>query len=390
MTRFAALVRAGLAAAIAFLAAHPVSAETIEKMAGQMILTGFQGDSVDDESVLALAEDIRNGRVGGVMYLKQNIKDFDSVTAINRLFMSANPDLPPFISVDQEGGAVQRLTPAVGFPDTPSAEEMVAEYGKSPSALSQDQLTTFLQDINEPVTFSGPLQVYERMAQNLEKWGFNVNFGPVVDLNINPGNPIIAKYGRAYGDDAITVSTYAFAFIDAHHKYGVLTALKHFPGHGSSTGDTHEGFVDITNTWQEAEFGTFRRVISSAKADFVMVGHLYNAQHSGPADGLPASLSRFWITEELRGKLKYDGVVITDDLEMAAVRKLLPIGERVRQAVRAGVDVLLFSNTAKPRATLAAEVQAILVEEAERDPAFAALIKRSYERIVEVKKRLHP
>jgi beta-N-acetylhexosaminidase len=357
-------------------------------MAGQMILTGFQGDSVDDASVVALAEDIREGRVGGVMYLKPNIKDFESVAAINRLFMSASPELPPFISVDQEGGAVQRLTPAVGFPDTPSAEEMVARYGKSPSDVSQDQLTTFLQDINETVTFSGPLQVYQRMAQNLRKWGFNVNFGPVVDLNINTKNPIIAKYGRAYGDDAITVSTYAFAFIDAHHEFGILTALKHFPGHGSSTGDTHEGFVDITNTWEEAEFGTFRRVIESAKADFVMVGHLYNAQHSGPEDRLPASLSRFWITDELRGVLKYDGVVITDDLEMAAVRKLLPIGERVRQAVRAGVDVLLFSNTAKPRATLAAEVQAILVEEAKRDPDFAARIEESYERIVEVKKRL--
>ncbi len=387
MTRFAALVGAGLVAALACLPARPAFAETLEKMAGQMILTGFQGDSVDDASVVALADDIREGRVGGVMYLRPNIKDFESVAAINRLFMSANPELPPFISVDQEGGAVQRLTPAVGFPDTPSAEEMVARYGKSPSDVPQ--VTTFLQDINETVTFSGPLQVYQRMAQNLRKWGFNVNFGPVVDLNINTNNPIIAKYGRAYGDDAITVSTYAFAFIDAHHESEILTALKHFPGHGSSTGDTHEGFVDITDTWEEAEFSTFKRVIDHAKADFVMVGHLYNARR-GPKDELPASLSHFWITDELRGELNYDGVVITDDLEMAAVLKLFKLGERVRQAVRAGVDVLLFSNTAKPRATLAAEVQAILVEEAKRDPDFAARIKESYERIVEVKKRLRP
>jgi beta-N-acetylhexosaminidase len=380
VTRFATLVRAGLVAAIACLAAHPVSAETIEKMAGQMILTGFQGDSVDDESVVALAEDIRNGLVGGVMYLKPNIKDFESVTAINRLFMSANPDLPPFISVDQEGGAVQRLTPAVGFPDTPSAADLAKSYGTEFSPLSQED---------------GPHRIYETMARSLSEWGFNVNFGPVVDVNINKENPIIAKYGRSYSDNVLVIMQYAFAFIEAHHKFGVLTALKHFPGHGSSTGDTHEGFVDITKTWEEAEFTSYKMIISlpkdsEARADFVMVGHLYNAQHSGPEDRLPASLSPFWITEELRGKLKFDGVVITDDLEMAAVRKLFPLGERVRQAVRAGVDVLLFSNTAKPRTTLAAEVQKILVDEANKDPAFAARIKESYDRIVEVKKRLHP
>lgn len=354
--------------------AAPAAAETLEDMAGQMILVGFQGDSVDDASVVSLAREIADGKIGGVMFLRPNIRDFESVRAINRLFMSGKGHPPPFIAVDQEGGAVQRLTPEVGFPDTPSAADLAKSYGLNFSPLSSEE---------------GPHKTYEVMAAGLAKWGFNVNFGPVVDLNINKDNPIIAKYGRSYGADAITVSTYAYAFIEAHHKFGIMTALKHFPGHGSSTGDTHEGFVDVSKTWQEAEFTTFNFIISHAAADFVMVGHLYNSQRSGPQDRLPASLSPFWITSELRGVLKFDGVVITDDLEMGAVRKLFDLHERVRRAVLAGVDVLLFSNTAKPRTTLGDEIRSILLEEGDKDPAFAARIKESYSRIVTLKSRFH-
>jgi beta-N-acetylhexosaminidase len=165
--------------------------------------------------------------------------------------------------------------------------------------------------------------------------------------------------------------------------------LKHFPGHGSSTKDSHEGFVDISKTWTEAEFGAFKYVMKYGLADFVMVGHLYNTNHSGPPDKTPASLSHFWITDQLRGKLGFNGVVITDDMEMAAVRKLLPLRERIIQAVMAGNDVLLFSNTARPRLSIGKEITDILVETAQADPAFKKRIEESYQRIVALKAKLN-
>jgi beta-N-acetylhexosaminidase len=226
------------------------------------------------------------------------------------------------------------------------------------------------------------------MAADMARLGFTVNFGPVVDLEINPRNPVIAQFGRAFSDDAETVIAYAKAFIDAHHAAGLLTAIKHFPGHGSSTADSHEGYVDITDTWKEAELTPYRELIGGGYADFVMVGHLIHSAYTQTTELLPASLSYEWITGVLRGQLGFTGVIISDDLEMAAIRDHYDLRETVVRAVKAGMDVLLFSNTANYRVGLAAEVRAILVAEAEADPAFRARIEESYARIVALKQRI--
>jgi beta-N-acetylhexosaminidase len=180
------------------------------------------------------------------------------------------------------------------------------------------------------------------------------------------------------------VVEYAEAFVEAHRKAGVLTALKHFPGHGSSTADSHEGFVDITDTWTTAELEPYRRLLSDREVDLVMVGHLINRDYSDQ----PASLAPEWIDGVLRKDLGFDGVVISDDLEMGAIREHYDLTETVTRAVRAGTDVLLFSNTAKPRASLTGEIRAILVAEAEKDPAFRARIEQSYARIVRLKRSI--
>jgi beta-N-acetylhexosaminidase len=226
------------------------------------------------------------------------------------------------------------------------------------------------------------------MAANIAELGFTVNFGPVVDINVNPKNQIIAKFGRAFGTTAVDVIPYAAAFIRAHHEAGLLTALKHFPGHGSSTADSHEGFVDITQSWEKTELEPYRELIGQGLADVVMVGHLYHADYSGGDTRLPSSLSPEWITGVLRAELGYTGVIISDDLEMGAIRKHFELRETVTRAVRAGIDVLLFTNTAKPRGSLAEEVRAILMAEADVDPAFRARIEESYERIVALKQSI--
>lgn len=355
--------RLALPLALAALAGGPLSvlpaaAQTLEQMAGQMIVVGFAGDGVNDKSVVALRQEIADGTLGGVMYLKTNVASQRAVRAMNEAFRAASPDLLPFLTLDQEGGSVERLTSAVGFKELPSAETVAAQ--------------------NSP---SGAEGLYEKMAAGVASLGFTVNFGPVVDLKVNPRNTVIAKFGRAFGKSADKVVEYAEAFVTAHRKAGVLTALKHFPGHGSSTADSHEGYVDITDTWTEAELEPYRQLVADKDVDLVMVGHLINRDYSDQ----PSSLSPEWIDGVLRKDLAFDGVVISDDLEMGAIREHYNLEQTVLRAVRAGVDVLLFSNTAKPRLGLADEIRAILVAEAEKDPAFRARVEQSYARIVKLK-----
>jgi beta-N-acetylhexosaminidase len=342
------------------------TAQSLEQMAGQMIIVGFQGDEAGDKSVKALAGELAAGDVGGVMYLKANVKSLAAVGEMNAAFRAASPDLPPFITLDQEGGAVERLTADVGFTEVPNARTVAAE--DSPQQAEA---------------------LYGKMAKAIAKLGFTVNFGPVADLDINPKNQIIAKFGRAFGEDAGTVVDYDAAFIRAHHAAGLLTALKHFPGHGSSTADSHEGFVDISKTWSTEELAPYRALIGEGMADFVMVGHLFHKDYAGTGSvKLPASLSPEWIGGVLRGELSFTGAVISDDLEMGAIRDHFSLRDTVVRAVRAGVDVLLFSNTAKYRAGLADEVRAILVAEGQNDPEFAQRIAESYARIVALKRRI--
>lgn len=342
-----------------------VQAATLEEMAGQMIVVGFQGDDVDDASVAALRTELSAGRLGGVMLLKTNVKSLDAVAEMNAAFRAASPDLPPFITLDQEGGAVERLTEAVGFKEIPSAAAVAAN--------------------NSPEEAEA---IYAEMAASVAELGFTLNFGPVADVNLNPDNQIIAKFGRSFSSDPAVVEAYDEAFVRAHRAAGLLTSLKHFPGHGSSTADSHEGFVDITKTWQPEELDPYRALIADGLVDTVMVGHLYHAEYADAGTQTPSSLSPQWVSGVLREELGYDGVVITDDLEMGAIREHFTLEQTVTGAVRAGVDILLFSNTAKYRASLGQEILDILLAEAEADPAFAARIEESYGRIVALKERI--
>jgi beta-N-acetylhexosaminidase len=360
------LPRFVLAALLALLVVTPAGAQSLEQQAGQMIIVGFQGDDAGDASVRALRDEIAAGRLGGVMYLRQNVKSLAAVQAMNAAFRAASPDLPPFLTLDQEGGLVERLTSDVGFEETPSAASIAAS--------------------NSP---AGARKIYAAMARRIAALGFSVNFGPVADLAVNPNNQVIAKVGRAYGKTAEIVTAYDEAFIAAHHEAGLLTALKHFPGHGSSTADSHEGFVDISKSWDAVELEPYREMVAHGYADMVMVGHLYHDEFAGEGSvKLPASLSPAWIDGVLRAELGFEGVVISDDLEMGAIRKLFDLHDTVVRAVDAGADVLLFSNTAKYSPDLAARVRRILVEEAEAKPDFRARIEESYGRIVALKRRI--
>jgi len=344
------------------LAADPSLREQI----GQMIMIGFVGHSVRDRRFGHLTQLVRDGEIGGVLYLPRNIAGRERTAAMNAALQSAAEGRPLLlIAVDQEGGHVQRLKPGHGFRRTPPASNVARQM--SPQEARQ----TYLQ-----------------MAQGLADWGFNLNLGPVVDLNLNPRNPIIGRLGRAYSSDPRIVADYASAFIDAHREAGVATALKHFPGHGSSSGDSHDGAVDVSASWSRAELLPYRELIARGQADIVMTAHVRNSRLQGPGESGPASLSPTAIEGVLRGELGFAGLVISDDLQMEGVAGGHDLRQRVLRAVRAGTDILLLANDKRPDLAIAGKVARILEEAAARDDEMRRRIRQSYERIVAFKARI--
>ena len=223
-----------------------------------------------------------------------------------------------FIVVDQEGGKVNRLKPQLGFPETPSQQYL--------GSLDDLEITR---------------KYAETAAATLRHAGINMNLAPVVDLNRNPENPIIGKRERRFSANPGIVVKHASAVIAAAHDQGVLCAIKHFPGHGRSASDSHEGLVDGTDTWSPIEFVPFSAIIPSGECDAVMTAHLFNRNLDV---AWPATLSAPTITGILRRKLGFDGVVLSDGLQMKAIRSFYGLETIIQRAILAGVDILFFAN----------------------------------------------
>lgn len=290
---------------------------------GQMFLVGFDGLSVGKGH--PIVEAIRREHLGGVILFdrnvdgsRQNISSPDQLRALtDNLREYGGESL--LIAVDQEGGKVCRLKERDGFPPTASAGELTAtgDSGKVEREAAA-------------------------IAATLRRCGINYNLAPVVDLSLNPDNPIIARYERSFGSKPQQVISAAARFIAAHHREGVACCLKHFPGHGSASGDSHLGFVDITGCWQETELEPFGALIAAGIADSVMTAHVV---HRG-LDPLarPATLSPTMVRELLRSRLGFEGVVVSDDLQMKAISDVWGFEEAVQQAVLAGVDLMIIGN----------------------------------------------
>ena len=198
----------------------------------------------------------------------------------------------------------------------------------------------------------------------------NLNLAPVVDLDANPANPVIGAFGRSFSADPDAVTRHARAFIQAHHDRGVLCALKHFPGHGSSSTDSHIGFVDIAGTWSEAELEPCAALIAEGLVDVIMTAHVFNANLDQTH---PATLSHPVVTGILREQLGYDGVVMSDVIEMAAISANYGFEASVQLAIEAGVDILLYANELRPDGTSRAGAVADLIE---------ALVVRAHRRVL--------
>jgi beta-N-acetylhexosaminidase len=291
--------------------------DSLDIKIGQMILIGFPGTTVDAR----VLEEVRSGKVGTLIIFEKNIPPTNSFIALKKIIWTYQQaaSIPLFIGIDQEGGRVNRLKAKYGFPNSITAAAMA-------DAHSLDSVRLYA----------------EAMASTLAGLGINVNFAPVVDLATNPNNPIIAKYGRAFSVSEDTVTRYAKEFIRVHHKYNVLTSLKHFPGHGSSKDDTHLGIADVTNTWNEKELIPYRTLIDSGYVDAVMTSHIVNKNLD--KTGNPGTLSADILTGILRKRLGFNGVVFSDDMQMQAIARNYGLEEAIKLAILAGVDIMTFSN----------------------------------------------
>ena len=345
----------------------PPADPRLDAMIGQMIMVGFLGETEHDAGVKAVRDQLANGTIGGVVLYPENIgapKELRDLTAFLR---NAKSSMVPFIAVDQEGGTVQRLTRRNGHHYFPSAYSV----GRNPSYAVGDSAE----------------KLYAAMAEELAYAGFNLNFGPVVDLNLNPNNPVIGQRDRSFSADPNTVTALARAFILAHRAADIVTVAKHFPGHGSSHVDSHKGLPDISQSWREIELEPYRTLAKEDLLDAVMIGHLYHPTFSDGAK-LPASLSGRAVRALRDKSIGFDGVVVSDDLEMGAVREAYSLEERVIKAVNAGTDLLVFSNVQSKDVELGPKIHAIIAD-AVRDGRISRIrIEAAYGEITALKRRL--
>ena len=354
------------------LAAGPQQAAethvTLDRMIGQMILVGFPGSSRRDAGVIAVCEQLARGTVGGVLLFPENIRSAANLRALATYLAGASKELAPFIAVDQEGGLVQRLSRRNGHAYFPAAKKVAHD-----------------PKLNTP---EGAFGLYKRMADGLAKGGINLNFGPVVDLAVNPGNTVIVRRKRSYGADPKVVTALAGAFIAAHREANVITAVKHFPGHGSSWSDSHKALPDITKSWREAEIEPYVLLSRQGLLDMVMVGHLYHPRFSD-GDEIPASLSERAV-RALRtpGYIGFRGVIVSDDMEMGAVRGRMRFDDAIVKAVNAGVDLLVFSNVKGRDPKIGEKVHAAIAQAVKDGRISPRTIEDAYQRIALLKRRM--
>ncbi len=332
-----------------------------------MLLPGFHGAYPNETG--QIIHDIQKYHLGGVWLTDNdsppgkttgNIASPEQVKALTRCLQAASQS-PLFIAIDAEGGQVIRLKEQYGFPATLSAGELGA--------------------INDPL--------YTRnrsasLAHDLKELGINFNLAPVVDLNLAPHNPALGGKDRCFAPDAPTVISHARAVIDAHREHKIMTCLKHFPGHGSAQTDSHLGMTDITQSWQQQELLPFKTLIDEGRADAVLVAHVIRKDIDPDH---PASLSRAFIQDILRTQLGYGGLILSDDLNMGAVKQNYGLKETLERAINAGNDMLVFSNLRPHEPQLAARIVALIQELLKEGRIARETIHKATARIASAKKR---
>ena len=349
--------------------------QSIEKMAGQMIMTGFHGDGMGNnpEEFSALEHQIKTGKIGGVILFdvdvsgllaqgmditeakkqifSSNVKNTDQVKKLNSHLQSLAPK-KLLIAVDQEGGQVQRLKSEHGFAPIPSAKE-----------LGSGDITTTYETAYD-------------LGKRLSDLGFNVDFAPIADVVTNGNNTFLKK--RAFGTDPERVKELVYLFSQQLLAHGVLPCYKHFPGLGGTNDNSHFGYATVNRTLEQfeaAEFVPFRDA-GEKGIPFIMCGHILVPAISD--DRRPASLSKTMLTDILRNRLGFQGIIICDALVMDAVRNDFSSCRSGVEAIKAGCDMIM-----KP-GNFRGSVNAV-IEAVENGEISEARIDESVNRILRIK-----
>ena len=304
----------------------PETEQELKNKIGQMLLLGFRGTQVAEDSYISKV--IKDINIGGVILFDYDVpsqsfpRNIINPEQTKKLIsgLQSYAKTPLFIAVDAEGGHINRLKEKYGFLKIPSAKEIGNLNSKKAKFI------------------------YEKLAGQLAGLGFNLNLAPVVDVNINPKNPVIGSLERSFSTNHQTVTACALALINAHNGKGIISALKHFPGHGSSREDSHLGLTDVTETYRNYELTPYKELIKKGKAEMIMTAHIINRQVD---PDYPATLSPNFLQKILRDKLGYKGVIISDDMQMGAITKNYGFSEAVIRAVNAGCNILAISNNGK-------------------------------------------
>ncbi len=291
---------------------------TLEEKVGQMFQVGFSGTGMTS----GIKEMIENYYVGGVIYFRRNLGSAGEIASLSnelqKLSINRKPNLPLFISTDQEGGRVNRLPDGVHFPGG-----MVIGATRRPDFAEM---------------------AGRGIALQLKALGINMDFAPVMDVNNNPLNAVIGA--RSYGGDARLVAEMGIAFIKGMQKEEIIACAKHFPGHGDTTADSHLELPVIESSrkqLEKVEIYPFREAVK-AGVDSIMTAHIFvPALESGK--GIPATISGSILTGLLRKELGFKGLIITDGMEMKAISDNFGTIEGSVMAIEAGADIVLITNS---------------------------------------------
>lgn len=262
--------------------------------------------------------------VGGVVYFDANLKSESQVKTMlsnTQKYSLDRVGLPMLLCVDEEGGKVARIAGSGRF-NVPVFDNMCV--------------------IGAAGDISKAYNVGDTIGGYLSRLGFNVDFAPVADVLSNSDNTVVKL--RSFGSSPVLVSNMALAVSNGLNKHGVYSTYKHFPGHGATEGDTHEGYAYTSKTLEQlkvCELQPFQNAINNG-ADFIMVGHISVPSVTG--DNTPASLSYRMITEILRNQMGYDGIVITDSIRMGAIVNNYSANEAVVRSIEAGNDIVLMPD----------------------------------------------
>ena len=341
-------------------------AVSLDEKIGQMLMLGFPDQQVSANT--AFVQDLQRYHIGGVIlgiqHREGELGNIHDPRQLKRLVKQLQhySQIPLLVAIDQEGGRVERLRVSNGFSHTLSAQQL--------GRLDNIAITRANTQV---------------IVKELHEVGINVNFAPVLDLNINPDNPIIGKRERSFSANVAVVTHQAKIIAATLAEQQIACAFKHFPGHGSSTQDSHNGFTDVSETWSPLELEPYQQLGDTA-CDMIMVGHVFN--HYLDAK-YPASLSHDTIENLLRKQIHFNGVVITDGLGMGAIAKEYSLRDTIKLAVNAGNDILLFAdNLHGYNENLAKKVFITFKDLLQKGEISQQRIDESYARIMCLKEKL--